>query len=107
MVETRSCRKKTLVRNLERINHGSYLAIEKDALQGAMTPFLQGEKDIAFAVNDRAFKKKIAELMKDEKDFDVNQKFFSTDRHYQYPVYGNGNLGKFRGTGLLEGEQKH
>jgi hypothetical protein len=81
------------------------LTIEKEALQSAMIPFLQGERDIAYAVNQRAFMKKVEELMKDDPNFDVNEKFFNNNRHFQYPIYGVPNLQKFRGTGLLEQEK--
>lgn len=83
-----------------------YLALERDELQAAMVPFLQGERDIAYTVNRRAYMKKVAELMKDEPDFDINEKFYLNNRHFEYPVQGTYDLNKFRGLGLLEEEKR-
>ncbi|KAL0482748.1 NADH dehydrogenase (ubiquinone) 1 alpha subcomplex subunit 13 [Acrasis kona] len=50
-------------------------------LHSNMIPFLQGERDIAEAVKNRADKKALDKFMKDSPDFNIDEKFFHVERN--------------------------
>jgi NADH dehydrogenase (ubiquinone) 1 alpha subcomplex subunit 13 len=77
--------------------------MEKEQLQMAIMPFLNAERDIVYTIKKRAFMKKVRELMKDEEEFDVDERFYHSKKYFMYPRFAL-ELDSFKGTGLLSEE---
>lgn len=76
---------------------------EQSTLEFALLPFLQGEHDISFVIQQRAFQKTVGKLMAGEEDFDPYQKFYTNPKRFIYPM-NSFALDQFKGTGALERE---
>eukprot|EP01080_Neovahlkampfia_damariscottae_P003024 gene3024-5034_t len=77
---------------------------EQNILEATITPFLQAENDLNFVVQEKAFKKVVGELMKDEPNFDPEQVFKNNNHRYLYPIQSL-NLDQFKDCGVLESEK--
>ena len=55
-------------------------------------------------MQEKAFKKVVAELMKDEPDFDPEQVFKNNNHRYLYQIQSL-NLDQFKDCGVLESEK--